>query len=72
MARTHGRSGPAPKYGKRRDYHILLSVEVQPGEAMSLADAFEQVAKQHGGVIAYTTKIIEAIPEIKALLERKA
>ena len=49
MARTKSRPGPKPRYGKRRDYHVLLSAEPMAGEAMSLSDAFEQAAKAYEG-----------------------
>ena len=71
MARTKGTPGPKPQYGEREDFHILLSKGIVEGEAMPLAKAFKTVAKQHGGVIAYVTKIIRERPEILALLEQK-
>ena len=49
MARTKRKPGPKPRYGKRRDYHLLLSAETAPGEVISLAEAFEQVAKDYEG-----------------------
>lgn len=68
MAKTKMKPGPKPRYGTRRDYHFRLSSDIQKGEKISLADAFEQAAKEHGGVIAYTTMIIKDRPEIKELL----
>ena len=47
MARTQGKPGPKPRYGKRRDYHILLAASPAEGEVMSLAEAFEQAAKDY-------------------------
>jgi hypothetical protein len=67
-------SKPGPKigekrvYGKRRDYHILLEEKAKEDDAMSLAEAFEQEAKKHGGIIAYAAMIIAERPEIRALL----
>lgn len=70
MARTKGKPGPKPRYGERRDYHFRLSTEKQEGQTMSLADAFEQEAKRHGGVIRYISEIIQERPEIKNLLQK--
>ena len=57
MAKTKTTPGPKPRYeGKRRDYHILLPLDV--------AEAFEHVAKQHGGVVAFTEKIIRERQEV--------
>lgn len=64
--------GPKPgtmrKHGARRDYHILLPMEVKNSDSMSLADAFEQAAQEYGGIIAYAVMIISERPEIKNLI----
>lgn len=74
MAKTKGKPGPKPgstkKHGDRRDFHILLSADVLEGESMSLADAFEKSAEKHGGIVAYSAKVIRERPEIKGLLSR--
>lgn len=64
MAKTHGKPGPKPIKGKRRDFHILLP------EEDGLASAFEQVAKANGGVIAFAEKIIRERPEIITVLDQ--
>jgi hypothetical protein len=68
MAKTKRTPGPKPgatkKHGDRRDFHILLSDEAQKGEAMSLAEAFVEVASSNDGIIAYAAKIIRERPEI--------
>lgn len=73
MAKTKGRPGPKPgstkKYGNRKDYHILLPVDVQEGESVSLADAFEKASRDNGGVVAYATRIIRERSEIRDLLK---
>jgi hypothetical protein len=53
MAKTKSKPGPKPgthrKYGKRRDYHILLPLD--------LADKLDAASK-HGGVIAYVERVL--------------
>ena len=49
MARTKTKPGPVPRYGKRRDYHILLPLD--------LADKLDAASK-HGGVIAYIERVL--------------
>jgi hypothetical protein len=53
MAKTNSKPGPKPgtttKYGKRRDYHILLPLD--------LADRLDRASKQ-GGVIAYVERVL--------------
>ena len=68
MARTKGRPGPKPHYGKRREYHILLAAEPVAGEALSLSDAFEEAASTHGGIIAYVEFVLKERPEIRERL----
>lgn len=67
---TDGGEGAPPirKHGARRDYHILLPMDIQNGNSMSLADAFEQAAQEYGGIIAYAVMIISERPEIKNLI----
>lgn len=65
MAKTKGTPGPKKKYGKRRDFHILLSDEVKEGQTMSLAEAFDQVAKANNGVVEFVTNLIQNLPEIQ-------
>lgn len=50
MAKSKNKPGPKPKYGERRDYHILLPME--------LVKDFEVRAKEHGGVIAYVEGLV--------------
>ena len=68
MARTKGKPGPKPTKGKRRDFHILLSDVVQEGQTMSLAEAFDRVAKRHDGVVSFAEEIIQGLPEVQAIL----
>jgi hypothetical protein len=70
MADSKRKPGPKRQHGERRNYHILLSTEVDNEEAMSLADAFEKVSEKHGGIVAYTAMIIRSQSEIQSLLEK--
>ncbi len=53
MAKTNSKPGPKPgtttKYGPRRDYHILLPLD--------LADKLDK-ASTKGGVIAYVERVL--------------
>lgn len=71
MAKTKGTPGPKKKYGKRRDFHILLSDEVEKEQVMSLAEAFDQVAKTNNGVVEFAANIIQNLPEIQDKLYRQ-
>jgi len=75
MAKTKSKPGPKGK-GNRRDYHIRVSADVQQGETMSLADAFEKAADIYaeeqreqgnpvqGAVIAFAEKVLRDHPDI--------
>lgn len=68
MARTNNKPGPklgtTKRYGKRRDYHFRLLEELQEGEVISLADAFDAEAALHQGDNAYINEILRERPEI--------
>jgi hypothetical protein len=61
MAKTKTTPGPkrgTTSKGPRRDYHFKLSSEVQEGQVMSQADAFERAAARSGGINAFVNELI--------------